>query len=277
MSGATLFLFAHQDDEVAIFHCIENELRIGRKVICAFLTDGGSAGVTPQVRNQESLAVLTRLGVAEGDILFIGEASGIRDLHLYESLDVACSGLAGSLQSSLENVETIYCPAWEGGHPDHDATHLVARRFAASLGHSCDIWQFPLYHGEHCPGPFFKAFSPLEQNGPVCCDPVSWHKRWQYLSFAIRLYPSVLKTWIGLVPFLAYHYLVHGCQSLQRADNVLCRPHLGRLYYEKRRFASFDEFWAVTAPFREFLEKSESGVNPTGACRLQSCPETLVR
>lgn len=258
MSGATLFLFAHQDDEVAVFHCIEKELRQGHRVVCAFLTDGGSAATPPQVRNLESLAALGRLGVAGEDVLFIGEAAGIRDLHLYESLDVAYAGLAGSLQSSLGMVGAIYAPAWEGGHPDHDATHLVARKLAASLAQKCPVWQFSIYHGENCPGPFFKVLSPLKNNGPVLKEQIPWHKRWQYLAFALRLYPSARRTWLGLIPFLTYHYLVHGCQSLQRADNVLCRPHSGRLYYEKRGFARFEEFWAVTRPFRGLLEKSEA-------------------
>lgn len=257
MSGATLFLFAHQDDEVAVFHCIEKELRQGHRVVCGFLTDG-SAAAPPRVRNQESLAALSRLGVAGSDVWFIGEAAGIRDLHLHESLDAAYAGLVGALQSSLGDIGKIYAPAWEGGHPDHDATHLVARKLAASLAQKCPVWQFSIYHGENCPGPFFKVLSPLKGNGPVFNERIPWRKRWQYLGFVIRFYPSARKTWIGLIPFIAWHYLVNGCQSLQRADNVLCRPHSGRLYYEKRGFASFEEFRALTAPFRGLLEKSEA-------------------
>lgn len=247
-----LFLFAHQDDEVAAFHCIEKELHLGNRVVCCFLTDGGFGGASPQARSRESLAVLTRLGVAPEDVRFIGASTGIRDQHLYESIDQAYTTLRESIASFLENIETIYAPAWEGGHPDHDATHLMARRLTLSLSQKCSIWQFPLYHAENCPGPFFKVLSPLKKNGPVFNEYIPWRKRWQYLVFASTLYPSARKTWLGLTPFFAYHYLVHGVQSLQRADQVLCRPHSGRLYYEKRGFASFDEFWATTAAFRGF-------------------------
>lgn len=251
-----LFLFAHQDDEVGVFHCIEKERRLGQRVVCCILTDGGFGGVSPDARNRESLAVLTDLGVAAGDVRFIGASAGIHDQHLHESLGEAHALLSEAIASFREDIRTIYAPAWEGGHPDHDATHLIARKLASSLPQGCDVWQFPLYHGENCTGPLFRVLSPLEGNGQVICEPIPWIKRGQYLMLAATRYPSVLGTWLGLLPFIFWRYLVSGVQSLQRADQPLHRPHPGRLYYEKRGFAHFESFWEATAAFRASLPGS---------------------
>lgn len=258
-----LFLFAHQDDEVGVLHCIEKELRLGHRTVCCFLTDGGFGGISPQARNRESLAVLTALGVIADDIRFIGAAADIRDQHLHESLDSVHAALEETVATFREDIRAIYAPAWEGGHPDHDATHLLARKLASSLPQACDVWQFPLYHGEKCAGPFFRVLSPLPGNGEVTRERISWVKRGQYLMIAATRYPSMRGTWLGLLPFFFWRYLVSGVQSLQRADQSLCRPHPGRLYYEKRGFARFEEFWETTAAFRGSLQEGDkSGTKP---------------
>ena len=63
VTPAALFVFAHQDDEIAAASRIVFELRRGAPVHCVFLTDGTGANVPAAVRNGESAAVLARLGV----------------------------------------------------------------------------------------------------------------------------------------------------------------------------------------------------------------------
>ena len=55
-------------------------------------------------------------------------------------LQSAISGRA--LQEPVDEVWTL---AWEGGHQDHDAAHLVAIAFANRRG--APVFEVPLYHG----------------------------------------------------------------------------------------------------------------------------------
>jgi hypothetical protein len=50
-------------------------------------------------------------------------------------------------------------------------------------------------------------------------------------------------TWLGLFPFVAFHYLVNGKQQLQPVslERISCRPHEDALYYEKRGFFTWEK------------------------------------
>src|SRR5688572_141948 len=120
--SCALFIFAHQDDEVAIVPRIRREVENGSSVHCFFLTDGSANGASPERRNAESRGVLTSIGVAAENLHFLGSVHQTRDQHLEDSLEQ-------SLQLILQTIGTqpvhrIYTLAWEGGHPDHDAAHL---------------------------------------------------------------------------------------------------------------------------------------------------------
>ncbi|MFS2137378.1 hypothetical protein ACCD07_15375, partial [Duganella sp. Dugasp56] len=71
-------------------------------------------------------------------------------------------------------------------------------------------------------------------------------------------YPSQWRTWLGLFPFVLWHYLRHGSQQLQpvaltRLDQ---RPHAGPLYYEQRRFYTYEEMRRNMA---DWLARPRSG------------------
>ncbi len=93
-----LFVFAHQDDEMAMAHRIRHEGRHAARVICTFLTKGAeeSGGAA---RDTESRTVLERLGVAPHDIFFFGTELGIADgalvRRLADALRVMDQQLAG--------------------------------------------------------------------------------------------------------------------------------------------------------------------------------------
>jgi len=230
-----LFLFAHQDDEFGVFQQILNEQQEGRMVLCAYLTDGGSPGVSPAVRNAESLRVLAALGVPEKNVIFAGEQLGIRDAALPENMPVAEKFLRRILGEYA--VERIYVTAWEGGHHDHDALHAVTVRLSYALGRQAEVSQYSLYHGKNCPGPFFSVLRPLSENGMVDKQVISFKNRLRFLSYCLS-YPSQRKTWIGLFPFVFMRYLFSPYQELQGVsiERLKCRPHGGDLYYEKRKF-----------------------------------------
>lgn len=239
MMTIALFLFAHQDDEFGVFQKIIDELADGREVYCAYLTDGVSVGCSPEVRNLESITVLMKLGVPRKNILFVGEELMIPDGKLVNHLKKAKVWLASWLSENAQ-IENIYLPAWEGGHPDHDSLHAVGVVVTKQLNLIDKVWQFPLYNGYKCKGQFFRVLLTLASNGEVFNTKISWLNRCRFLSF-ISNYPSQATTWTGLAPFVLIHYLVYGTQSLQRVSfsQIQLPPHLGRLYYERRKFCTW--------------------------------------
>src|ERR1043166_2658855 len=68
-----VFVFAHQDDEIAAGPRIRRAVASGDEVACAFLTDGRN----PIVRDDESRRALASLGVSK--IAFIGSENHIVD------------------------------------------------------------------------------------------------------------------------------------------------------------------------------------------------------
>lgn len=248
-----LFFFAHQDDECGIFQKISDERRQGHRVCCAYLTDGGFNGVSPQRRNRESVSVLTQLGVQRHDVIFSGQALSILDTKLPEHLNLAAKWIRQWV-SSFSQVISIYVPAWEGGHLDHDALHAVTVSIADELGILGCVRQFPLYNGYGCAGPLFRVFVPLPLNGPIEKTRIPWGNRIQFLRHCLS-YPSQAKTWIGLFPPVALHYIASGTQLLQpvSAKRIHNRPHDGRLYYERRGLFTWEKMttylseWQSTA------------------------------
>lgn len=247
--ACALFLFAHQDDEFAVFEQIYLERQAGRKVLACYFTTGVPTGGSPQRRNRESVNVLVRFGLSPAEVLFAGEELGIADGHLLEGMEPAARWLSDRVASG--EVAAIYAPAWEGGHPDHDGLCAVATAVCEGFALLPKLHHFHLYHGERCPGPLFKVLAPLEANGPVTSSQIPLSRRLRYLKECLS-YGSQWRTWIGLLPFVGVHYLVHGTQTLQpaRPQRLKDRPHPGPLYYEKRRFANWD---AVRSRVRAFL------------------------
>lgn len=239
--AGALFLFAHQDDEFGVFQVIEDCLRRGLRVRCAYLTHGANGSAA--ARNAESLAVLTQLGVAREDIAFAGDQLGICDAWLSRHMAAAGTWLAQWMAADAVPPALICLPAWEGGHHDHDALHALGLHTAQRLGMASRVRQYALYNAFRCPGPFYRVLSPLAANGVPQASPIGWRDRWRYLRHCLASYPSQRITWIGLAPFVALHYLFDGRQLLQPASvaRLAERPHAGPLYYERRKFYSYEE------------------------------------
>lgn len=236
-----LFFFAHQDDEFGVFHAIEQERSKGRRVMCCYLTDGGFGGVSVQRRNNESLAVLGKLGVPASDVVFAGEMLSIADGRLIENLDAAGAWVENWV-SGFSSVQAIYVTAWEGGHHDHDALHALVAVIAQRAGYLALCRQYSLYNAFQCKGPLFRVQLPLLGNGPVNYARVPWGARARFVRYCLG-YPSQAKTWLGLLPFVIAHYALDGRQATQALDPqcLLRRPHEGPLYYEKRQFYRWEK------------------------------------
>ena len=119
--GHALFLLAHHDDEVFCAGCIAGALRQGRQVRLLWATAGGLA---PRRRRQREGETVSRmLGLAP-------EAHRSLGLPDQGALDHLVP-IGDALQDMLDGVDGVFVPAYEGGHPDHDAVNLVAARVCA--------------------------------------------------------------------------------------------------------------------------------------------------
>ena len=238
MSVSTnIFLFPHQDDEFGVYYALSKEINKGRDIWCVYLTDGGSKA---KQRNEESLRVLKKIGVKGEQVLFQGEILGIKDGTLVNNLKLAANWFLLFVQS-LGEIERIYVPAWEGGHPDHDALHALTIVTANCIGLLDRVRQFSLYNGFQRRTPFFRVMFPLDSNGQVEQNKISMIERLKFIRMCLS-YPSQVITWIGLFPFVACSYLFIGKQYLQKVslERLSNRPHEGGLYYESRGFDTWD-------------------------------------
>lgn len=148
-----LVVAAHPDDEcVGAATCL---LRAGAAA-CAvvFLTDGaprqsdwfapGQSGTSRalyrQRRRREAIAALARLGVPRQRVLFGRITDQELPCHLSNGLQI--------LQRALRRFRPgwLLVPAYEGGHPDHDAaSFLVTRLLASGAGPAPACWEYALY------------------------------------------------------------------------------------------------------------------------------------
>jgi LmbE family N-acetylglucosaminyl deacetylase len=245
--SAALFLFAHQDDEMAANSRIVFELERGASVFCVFLTDG-SANVAHEIRDRESSAVLTNLGVALNQIMFIGSEIPIGDGTLVHHLDLALERLERAMAGT--ELDTIYCLAWEGGNQDHDASHLIAAALAQRRNMFDRCWELPLYRRAGVSGPFFRVLSPLPPRQ-------QWQRRRLTFRAGLRLsllawrYRSQWWTWVGLFPEAFLKLAIMRREVLRQVDpsRFRQRPHRGTLLYERRFRFPHERFASAAAGF----------------------------
>ncbi len=240
----SIFLFAHQDDEYGIYTMLLNSVSKGENVICVYFTDGGK----PKQRNSESLKIMKHIGINEDNVYFVGDILKIPDGRLIDFMSPAFEWLS-VLFSSLRNIKSIYIPSWEGGHPDHDALHAITALVCSRARIISRVKQFPLYNSDKCCKPFFKVFHPILHNGDIEKIFIPPSNRLRFLRYCLS-YPSQKTTWLGLFPFVLFHYIFFGSQLLQSVslERIYVRPHSGLLYYEQREFCSWSR---MTEAIRE--------------------------
>jgi len=254
-SRSVVFLFAHQDDEYGAAPWIEQERQNGARVYCYYLTDGASR-VPVEVRDAESRAVLCALGVAANDAVF--ESGRAPDLGLPSHAVVASERFEAWLSTIGPGVDAIYVPAWEGGHPDHDAAHAIGLLAAQRRGILESSWQFPLYNAYHCPRPFFRALSLLPRRHPEHAIKHNFSQAWRY-AMLCWAYRSQRRTWIGLFPGSFFRRVFLRAESIAplNAGRVMVRPHDGELLYERMFGTSYEQFSDAIAPLRRAISASE--------------------
>jgi LmbE family N-acetylglucosaminyl deacetylase len=265
-----LFLLAHQDDEIAFAPLMALLGAKGRRLRVVYLTDGAARRATPARRVSETTRALAALGIPAADIRFLGSDLSIPDSWLFRHLDSAHDALEKDCQAICHSCH-LFTLAWEGGHPDHDATHVVARALAGERGWADRTWQVPFYRAADRGPPFFTLFAPLPLNGPAWQLPAARHDA-LLRARMIRYFPSQWRTLAGLAPAILWHALRGTPAALQRVrvDQPLARPTAGPLLYEQRNGIPFVElakhakrFLEERAAMRASRSQHESG--PTTA------------
>ena len=246
-----LFVFAHQDDEIAAAARIAYLLREGATISCVYLTDGEGRRASSRDRDDESRRALARLGVNLDRVHFIGSDFHIPDGALVEHLERALSLLE---QRIADPVNEVWCLAWEGGHQDHDASHLVALAFAADRDLLDRCFEVPLYHGHGMRGAFFQTLAPLPAGKPWTGRRVPVGEAMKLLALC-RFYRTQRKTWLGLLPGAIARLVIGQREWTRRVDvaRLAGPPHEGVLFYE-RRFGYRPETFERHA--RDFIERA---------------------
>lgn len=245
-----LFLFPHQDDE---FFAAPLLVREPQNAWCVFLTQGDLHGHDPQKRDEESRRALDYLGVPASHICFLSETLRVPDTQLASHLQEVFLRIEALFFSGREAAVTeVYVPAYEGGHPDHDAAcllgvalglrwHIPVRQFFAYQAHPWVPYYYRvLHHGN--------AWQKADQ---LPEKPEEGRLGWKTF-FLFRFYPSQWRTWVGLLPPLAIHFVFRRRIVFPpvRAAVFSLPPHLGKLYYEYRRWTTFSTFFEQTEAFR---------------------------
>jgi LmbE family N-acetylglucosaminyl deacetylase len=230
-----IFLLAHPDDDIFVRPVIRGSLRVSRRVVVIYLTNGAAGGrFAPSRRRQEALVALRSAGVRDDDIHFTGIVGDVPDGGLFDHLATSLDSILAALQG-LCLPSRVISHAWEGGHPDHDAAHLLAIATARRLDCLSDSLAFPSYRTPDVWPLPFAVCKPLRMNGQRCDQRLSLVESLETLA-ALRHYRSQWVTFLGLGPGLAWQYCVCRSVPLQQLgmSSAPQRPTAKPLLAEKR-------------------------------------------
>jgi LmbE family N-acetylglucosaminyl deacetylase len=231
-----LFLFAHNDDEYFASLRIGEELQAGNRVLVAYLTHGSIYGADSGERVEESLTILERLGMKRADVFLLGQETDIFDLKLHERMSDAYRALSARLQAIP--IGRVYLMAWEGGHPDHDASHLIGRAYARARGLERELYEFPAYSR-------LRVMSHVGEGGEILSTATDRRRAFRTLCSAFG-YRTQRLTFLALLPGSLVQLVLRGYQTYRRVPlrDYSKPPHGGRLFYERKfhiRFADVIE------------------------------------
>ncbi|MDO8622836.1 MAG: PIG-L family deacetylase [archaeon] len=154
-----LFIGAHPDDiELSSAVLISRTIQNGGDVFVIYTTDGAPFhesyyprfGIKTKeeyalLRRKESLDALTFLGVPKKNIKFMDYP----DQLLAKNLDSAITKLTKHIEDS--RADFIFCPAYEGGHPDHDVTRFISEQALTLCNHNsllCEYTEYNNFNGK---------------------------------------------------------------------------------------------------------------------------------
>ena len=245
-----VWIFAHFDDEYCALPLIDEARAADQAQLFLYVADYDSPRVRAQ-RHAESRRFLGWLGVPPERVIHVGAGRGVPDGGVYTALPAAFAALQEALAGV--QVERVVCPAWEGGHMDHDMCCLLAAEVAAAHG-GAPVEMVSLYNAHGLSAPLFRGGRPLAANGPVRGVPIAGGMvRWMA---AVRFF-WLQRAWLGLWPAMFWTYARQGF-GVQRLDRARLaeRPHDGPLLYERMFKRPYAE---VRAAADAFVRRSPAG------------------
>lgn len=247
MPGATLLLCAHHDDEFFVLPWLKREAAAGTRILAAFLTYGSIYGADAEVRATESRGVLQSLGVKPDDLLLVGRDADVFDGELPAKAEPALRALHAVLGDC--KIERILVPAWEGGHPDHDAGQVVGAALARRLGSK--LYEYPAYNGRGLPWHFGRVMEFPDAGGDAQVMRLGFKEGW----WAVRCgfaYRSQWRSFRWILPGAINKYLLARRLLLRPVPanrDYRLAPHRGQLLYERRTPFRFTQFRETLRPF----------------------------
>jgi LmbE family N-acetylglucosaminyl deacetylase len=200
--SATLFLLAHPDDDVFMRPLIARASQHGG-LIAAYLTRARTVGAG--VRAKESLRALNSLGIDERSVLFVGDAADVENGKSFLALDKLHAKLLAALGGG-PSISAIVTHAWEGGHPDHDAAHLLGLRLSREWGIAENSLGVACYRSDA------NGLLPFIVQYPPPGSPGFYRERISIaeaagMALSIRHYKSQWRTFMGLGPWIVLRAL----------------------------------------------------------------------
>lgn len=166
--GRPLFIFAHQDDETVMAGLIQRIVGADERGTFVWWTNGDGlapgSGKTPaayaRIRIAEATEALRRLGASARRKIDL-ESSEIENyrrlVHVAGSGPLAERAFAyfeaeaARVEAAVRTADPdrVFLLAWQGGHPEHDLTHVMTtravRRLRRETGRPIPIIQCPAY------------------------------------------------------------------------------------------------------------------------------------
>lgn len=243
-----LFLLAHPDDELFVRPLLA-PAGVARTVV-GYLTGGhGPRLADAATRRREATNSLAAAGATEGQWWGLEQNVEAGALHR-RFADMLAATSAFIAQRG--RPRRIITHAWEGGHPDHDAAHLLSLSLANRAGVTAASLAASYYRAPEKGLQPFRVMAPLKANGSPQRIPLSLAAGMAMLASA-RHYPTQAIPLLGLSPGMAATAIVRRSLFVQSLSDSSAprRPMSGSLLYERRNGLRFEDFMASLAPSLE--------------------------
>lgn len=151
-----LFLFAHPDDDVLICGTMKMLIDRGAEVHGAWLGSSEFLG-RERTRKAERAKAAKIMGLKKSRIHVLG----IPEMRVLKDLKQAALKVTDLFTRLKPDI--VFVPAYEGGHPHHDAVNFLAYEACRRTGLKPRLFEFPLYNAT---GPFYHWWWKINEFPP---------------------------------------------------------------------------------------------------------------
>tara|TARA_Y100000994_G_scaffold126251_1_gene103627 strand:- start:191 stop:940 length:750 start_codon:yes stop_codon:yes gene_type:complete len=141
-----LLIAPHPDDEIVGSYIVIKKILKKKKIVIFFLTNGviDKNSLWFWERKNHKKKVKIRKNEMKNSMNFLG----IKKFYLQ---DIATRSLKENIEKTFKKIlqikkkhkiDSIFCPAYEGGHQDHDVANFICSRFKKK----CKIYEFSEYN-----------------------------------------------------------------------------------------------------------------------------------